>query len=106
MLWRSDLQSDFSIFHLEAGEIAKRPPCTYIFSGLDAYKRNLAKQLCAFLESVWLLDPALEAFENIAACRNKGSQMRERILLAILRTQEYTRSRGSCLATDNHKYAK
>ena len=60
------------------------------------------------MENICLLDPVLEAFENIAACRNKASQMRERVLLAIhvLPTQEYTRSLGHCLATDSHKYAK
>ena len=58
------------------------------------------------MENVWLLEPALEAFENIAACRNKASQMRENILFAILRMQEYMKTRGRSLATDSHKYAK
>ena len=60
------------------------------------------------MENAWLLEPGLEASENIVASRNtcKVSQMRERILLAILRMQEYTRSHGRCLATEGHKYAK
>ena len=84
------------------------PPRTHtcIVIDFDAYKRKLAKQLCTFMKNVWLPDPALEAFDNIATCRNKASQMRERILLAILCAQEYMRSRGRCLATDSHKYAK
>ena len=57
------------------------------------------------MENVWMLKSALEAFQNIATCRNKASQMRECILLAVLRTQEYMRSRRHCLATDSHKYA-
>ena len=52
------------------------------------------------MENAWLLGPALEAFENIEACRNKASQMRERILLAIVCKQDYTRLCGRCLATD------
>ena len=67
-------------------------PRTYIFLDFDAYKRNLAKWLCTF--------------ENIAACRNKASQMRDRILLGILRMQEYMRSCGRCLATGSHKKVK
>ena len=57
------------------------------------------------MENVWLLEPTLEAFENVAACWNKASQMRERILLAVLHMQEYTRLRERCLAIDSHKYA-
>ena len=53
-----------------------------------------------------MLEPALEVCKNMTACRNKASQMRERILFAILRMREYMRSHGRCLATDSHKYAK
>ena len=55
------------------------------------------------MENMWLLEPALEAHKNMTAFRNKMSQMRERKLFAIFRMQEYTRRRGQCLATDNHK---
>ena len=95
VLLHSDVQSDFSIFRLKPGETAKCLPththtCTvHVFINLDAYKRNLGKWLCTFMENVWLLEPALEM-----------------LLLAILRTQEYTRPCGRCLATDGHKYAK
>ena len=58
------------------------------------------------MENIWLLEPALEACKNMAAHRNKMLQMRERMLLAIFRTQEYMRSSGHGLATDTHKYAK
>ena len=66
-----------------AHSYAKSPP-THIFIDFDAYKGSFAKRLCTFMENVWLLDPALEVFENIAACRNKLSQTREHVLLAIL----------------------
>ena len=62
-----------------------------------------------FVEKVWLLEPASEACKNTTAHKKKVSQTREHIptiLLAILRTQEYTRSGGRCLATDSHKYPK
>ena len=55
----------------------------HILINFDAYRRNLAKRLYMFMENVWLLEPALEAFETIAACRNKASQMRECVLFAI-----------------------
>ena len=74
-------------------------PCIHIFIDFDTYKRNFAKQLCTFMENVWLLDPALEAFENTATFRNKVSQMRVYYLLYFVH--------GRCLATDDsHKYVK
>ena len=38
------------------------------------------------MENIWLLEPVLEAFKNIAACRSKESQIRECVLFAILVT--------------------
>ena len=54
-------------------------PHTHIFSDFDAHERSLAKRLYTFMEKTWLLEPALEALENIATCRNKASQMIELI---------------------------
>ena len=106
MLLRSDVRSDFLILRLKAGETPKMSAHAHIFIDFNAYKRNLAKWFCTFMENVWLHEPTLEAFENIDACRNEVSHTREGILLAILRIQEYTRSCGCCLAADIHKYAK
>ena len=75
-------------------------------------ERNLAKPRHAFIENIWLLDPVLEACKNMAACRNKVSQMRNVHFLICFyqqatwrnsRTQEYMRIHG--LATVCHKYA-
>ena len=37
-----------------------------------------------FMDNEWLFEPALETFQNIAACRNKASQTREHVLFVIL----------------------
>ena len=108
------MKSGYLIFHLKAVETGKTS--TYAFNDFDAYNRNLAEPLYLFVENIRLLEPALETCKNMAACRNKASQMKERALLAIplslgkLRTsfhaQEYTKNaRGRCLATVSHNYA-
>ena len=66
----------------------------------------MEKPLYSFMENVWLLEPVLELSKNMTVCKNKVSQMRGRTLLGILRTQQYTRSRERCWATDSRKYAK
>ena len=57
------------------------------------------------MENIWLLEPVLEALENIAACRNKVSKS-ELILLFRLPTLEYTRLCGPFLAADSYNNAK
>ena len=57
------------------------------------------------MENTWPLEPGLEAFENIAACRNKASQMSERIACytSYARLHEIT---WALFGNQYHKYAK
>ena len=90
---------------MKVGKTAKRLPTYAYFLLISTRTEGIEQNRCTFMENVWLLEPALVASKNMTICRKKASQMREFILFAILRMQEYTRTPGRSLATDNHKYA-
>ena len=56
----------------------------HILLDFDAYRRNLANPLCTFMQNIWLLEPALEGYINMAVCKNEVSQMRDCVLFPLI----------------------